>query len=70
MKIQSIELKNFASYGNKIQKIEFEEDKSELFLTVGKNGEGKCLSKDTKLSIDIDDEQTKADFILFMKNRK
>lgn len=41
MKIQSIELKNFASYGNKIQKIEFDEDKSELFLTLGKNGEGK-----------------------------
>jgi exonuclease SbcC len=41
MKIQSIELKNFASYGNKIQKIEFEDDKSELFLTLGKNGEGK-----------------------------
>ena len=41
MKIQSIELKNFASYGNKIQKIEFVEDSSELFLTLGKNGEGK-----------------------------
>lgn len=41
MKIQSIELKNFASYGNKIQKIEFNEESSELFLTLGKNGEGK-----------------------------
>ena len=41
MKIQSIELKNFASYGNKIQKIEFSEDAAELFLTLGKNGEGK-----------------------------
>ena len=41
MKIQSIELKNFASYGNKIQKIEFSDDSSELFLTLGKNGEGK-----------------------------
>ena len=41
MKIQSIELKNFASYGNKVQKIEFEEDRPELFLTLGKNGEGK-----------------------------
>jgi len=41
MKIQSMELKNFASYGNKIQKIEFEEDSSQLFLTLGKNGEGK-----------------------------
>lgn len=36
-----MELKNFASYGNKIQKIEFEEDSSQLFLTLGKNGEGK-----------------------------
>ena len=41
MKIQCIELKNFASYGNKIQKIEFSEDFAELFLTLGKNGEGK-----------------------------
>lgn len=70
MKIKSIELKNFASYGNKIQKIEFNDDTSELFLTLGKNGEGKCLSKDTKLSIDIEDEHTRANFILFMKNRK
>lgn len=41
MKIQSIEFKNFASYGNKIQKIEFREDRAELFLTLGKNGHGK-----------------------------
>jgi len=41
MKIQSIEFKNFASYGNSIQKLEFEDDKSELFLTLGKNGHGK-----------------------------
>lgn len=41
MKIQSIEFKNFASYGNSIQRLEFEDDKSELFLTLGKNGHGK-----------------------------
>ena len=41
MKIKSIEFKNFASYGNSIQKIEFEDDKAELLLTLGKNGEGK-----------------------------
>ena len=41
MKIKSIEFKNFASYGNLIQKLEFEDDKSELFLTLGKNGHGK-----------------------------
>lgn len=41
MRIQSIEFKNFASYGNSIQRLEFEKDNSELFLTLGKNGHGK-----------------------------
>jgi DNA repair exonuclease SbcCD ATPase subunit len=41
MKIQSIEFKNIASYGNKIQKIEFSNEKAELYLTLGKNGDGK-----------------------------
>ena len=41
MRIDSISFKNFASYGNKIQTIQFEQDFSELFLTLGKNGDGK-----------------------------
>lgn len=41
MKIQSIKFKNFASYGNSVQEIEFENEISELFLTLGKNGHGK-----------------------------
>ena len=41
MKIQRIEFKNFASYGNSKQSLEFVEDGSELFLTLGKNGHGK-----------------------------
>ena len=41
MRIDYIEFKNFASYGNKAQRLEFEQDKSELFLTLGKNGDGK-----------------------------
>ena len=40
MKINNIEFKNFASYGNQIQKIEFE-DQAQLYLTLGKNGHGK-----------------------------
>ena len=40
MKINSIEFKNFASYGNAIQKIEFESE-AQLYLTLGKNGHGK-----------------------------
>ena len=41
MRIDFIEFKNFASYGNQLQRIEFEEDQSKLFLTLGKNGDGK-----------------------------
>ena len=41
MRISSIEFKNFASYGNQKQILEFDKDQSELFLTLGKNGHGK-----------------------------
>lgn len=41
MRISSIEFKNFASYGNQKQVLKFDKDKSELFLTLGKNGHGK-----------------------------
>ena len=41
MRIDYVEFKNFASYGNQMQRIEFEEDQSKLFLTLGKNGDGK-----------------------------
>ena len=41
MKILSIEFKNIASYGNKAQKLEFNKDAAELYLTLGKNGHGK-----------------------------
>lgn len=41
MRIKSIEFKNFASYGNKSQKLDLTEEKAELFLTTGKNGDGK-----------------------------
>lgn len=41
MRIDYIEFKNFASYGNQKQRLEFKKDSSELFLTLGKNGHGK-----------------------------
>lgn len=41
MRIDYIEFKNFASYGNQKQRLEFKKDSSELFLTLGKNGDGK-----------------------------
>lgn len=41
MRIDYVEFKNFSSYGNQIQRLEFEKDQSKLFLTLGKNGDGK-----------------------------
>jgi|TARA_R100000093_G_scaffold61695_1_gene32925 DNA repair exonuclease SbcCD ATPase subunit len=41
MKILKIEFKNFASYGNRVQVIEFDEHVSELYLVLGQNGSGK-----------------------------
>tara|TARA_R110001592_G_scaffold2167_1_gene13253 strand:- start:225 stop:1895 length:1671 start_codon:yes stop_codon:yes gene_type:complete len=41
MKIKKVEFKNFASYGNRVQIIDFEEDKSNLYLVLGGNGAGK-----------------------------
>ena len=54
MKLTKIEWKNFASYGNKPQKLEFSDDPN-LYLVVGENGAGKCFSRDTKLKIRVGD---------------
>jgi DNA repair exonuclease SbcCD ATPase subunit len=46
MKIKSIEWKNFGSYGNKQQKIEFDGAQGNFYLIVGSNGAGKSTISD------------------------
>jgi DNA repair exonuclease SbcCD ATPase subunit len=41
MRIEEVSFKNFASYGNSIQTLEFNKDKSSLYLVLGGNGYGK-----------------------------
>ena len=41
MKILKVKFKNFCSYGNVFQEIEFHKDQSELYLITGSNGAGK-----------------------------
>jgi DNA repair exonuclease SbcCD ATPase subunit len=41
MKIRKLEFRNFASYGNRTQVIEFDKERSDLFLVLGQNGAGK-----------------------------
>lgn len=41
MKILSVEWRNFNSYGNSTQKVEFDQNRSDLYLLLGGNGHGK-----------------------------
>lgn len=41
MRIEEISFKNFASYGNQIQTLDFDNNKSSLYLVLGGNGYGK-----------------------------
>lgn len=41
MKILDVTFKNFASYGNRLQRLSFDKDHSDLFLVMGENGAGK-----------------------------
>jgi predicted ATP-binding protein involved in virulence len=62
MRIKKIEWRNFSSYGNKTQKIEFEEE-SNLYQIVGENGSGKCLHPATKLKIRTENTEKILKFI-------
>ena len=46
MKLNRVEWRNFASYGNKIHTMELEQDRSNLYLVVGENGAGKSSISD------------------------
>jgi DNA repair exonuclease SbcCD ATPase subunit len=41
MRINKVQFKNFASYGNRVQTIDFDKEKSDLYLVLGGNGAGK-----------------------------
>ena len=69
MRINRLEFKNFASYGNRVQVIEFDKEVSDLYLVMGSNGAGKCLAKETKLVIDIEDEEIKKQFLEFLERK-
>lgn len=70
MIIKSISLKNFKSFGNNKQSLTFNTTKGDLILISGQNGHGKCLSPDTEIEIQIDDEEIKNKLMKFIKNKK
>lgn len=70
MIIKSISLKNFKSFGNNKQTVNFNETNGELILLSGDNGNGKCLSPDTEIEIFIEDEEVMNLLLKFLENRK
>lgn len=69
MKINSIYLKCFKIFGPEGINIDFSND-SELILVTGRNGDGKCLSKDTELEIEIEDKELRKEFLNFLENKE
>jgi hypothetical protein len=67
MQLKNIEWRNVFSYGNKIQRIDFS-DEGALWLIRGTNGSGKCLKKNTKITVCIDNKLIKDKFLKFLKN--
>ena len=70
MIIKFISLKNFKSFGNNKQTVEFNTTTGDLILISGKNGNGKCLSPDTEINISIEDKEIEDLLIKFLENRK
>ena len=69
MKIISVEWKNFNSYGNVVQRIDFDSDRGDLFLLLGGNGHGKCLSPDTEIEVEIENEELREKFLEFLSKK-
>lgn len=69
MKISKIEFKNINSYGNALQEIEFDTEKGSIILVNGLNGHGKCLSSDTTIDIDVENDEIRQKLIDFLKNK-
>lgn len=69
MKILEVSWRNFNSYGNQIQRIEFGRDQGDLYLLLGGNGNGKCLNPETELEVFIKDEETRKKFMSFLESR-
>jgi len=70
MIIKSISIRNFKSFGNNTQKINFKINEGELILLTGNNGSGKCISPDTQIDISIDDEKIMDLLLKFLEKRK
>lgn len=66
--IKNISMKNFLSYGEIPVKIDF--DRTNMTVISAKNGNGKCVDKNTKIDIKIDDPLVRQKFIEMVTEMK
>ena len=66
--IKNISMKNFLSYGEIPVKIDF--DRTNMTVISAKNGNGKCVDKNTKIDIKIDDPLVHQKFIEMVTEMK
>jgi hypothetical protein len=66
MLIQKIRWKNLLSYGNNWNEYNFENGVDIVF---GENGQGKCISRFSKINIKIENEETKKKFEEFLQRK-
>jgi ABC-type lipoprotein export system ATPase subunit len=69
MRILNLRFKNFNSYGNVEQELNFDTKEGMLYLLHGQSGIGKCLDPSTKLEINIKDDIVRNQFLEFLKNK-
>ena len=69
MKLKKIEFRNIGPFGNKLQSIDLPEDGG-LWMVTGKNGNGKCHSKNTKLTVEIDDIYIRNIFLNYINSKE
>ena len=65
--LKKIRCKNFLSYGE--NPVEFIIDKSNSTLINGKNGEGKCVKKLTRIDLQFDNDEVESKFLEFLKRK-
>ena len=68
MHLKKLQWRNIKSFGNTIQEIEFP-DEGALWMVTGLNGAGKCLSKDTKITIIINNKIIEKQFLKFINKK-
>jgi len=66
MKLKQISWRNIGPFGNKLQTITLP-DEGGLWMVLGKNGNGKCLSPNTKITVNIENKIVRKKFLEFLK---